>query len=111
PSPHPIRRTTHRHSPPGTPVRGRDLAGAAAVRRAGHRGRTLYGGDLLRRVGAGPVASGARPAGSPPPRSLPLAIVDGRYAGPHQAAAARPVAPPGRDPGRTPAAPARRRQV
>src|SRR6266436_8012980 len=63
-------------SSPGTPVRGRDLARAGAVRRAGHRGGALHGGDLLRHLGARPVAGGARPAGSSFTRPLPLAAVD-----------------------------------
>src|SRR2546430_12218688 len=45
------------HSPPGTPVRGRNLARAGPVRRGGHRGGALHRGDLLRHVGAGPVRS------------------------------------------------------
>src|SRR6185312_2011406 len=111
PSPHSIRRTTHRHSPPGTPVRGRNLARAGTVWRGGHRGGAFHRGDFLRHIGAGPVAGGARPAGSSPARSLPLAALDGRRAGPHQTAPTRPVEPPGRDPRRDPAAPAGRRQV
>src|SRR5256885_10634860 len=74
-SPHPLRRTTHHHSPRRAPQRGRDLARAGAVRGAGHRSRAGDGRDLLRRLRGGPVAVGTGSPRSSLPRPVPIAAL------------------------------------
>src|SRR2546423_9526409 len=57
------------------------------------RGGARDGRDLLRRVGAGPVAGGARPARPSPARSVSVPALDGRRARSDQKAPTRPVQP------------------
>src|SRR2546423_15069945 len=68
------------------------------------RGGARDGRDLLRRVGAGPVAGGARPARPSPARSVSVPALDGRRARSDQKAPTRPVQPARGDPCRDAAA-------